>query len=202
MRYRANRTIFTWNLKSKLNSLVKISNTVLHDQRAYQNSITDIMVPWSVPRPHNPHNGLDPRNPALIIAGSDDPIISKTESRSNRRAQGCHITSPWCDVHGGDPASCAQYHQRPIWTGPTARVCSDNLMYCIAHCSVLIQRQIVCRKGEKLLWRCCYSTLDSPLLHARLLLFSTQIPKEKVWNCFYKIITFKLDKMPCHSVEP
>ncbi len=90
MRYRANRTRFKWNHKSKWHSLVKISNTVLRDQRTYQNSLTDRMTLWSIQRPFN---GLDWTNPALSVASSDHSIISKNQSRSNPVAQGCHITS-------------------------------------------------------------------------------------------------------------
>ncbi len=80
MRYRADRTRFKWNPKSEINSLVKIADTVLRDQSAYQNSLTDQMTPQSIPRPFN---GLDPTNPAHTMAGSDHPIISKNQSRSN-----------------------------------------------------------------------------------------------------------------------
>jgi hypothetical protein len=90
MRYRAIRTRFKWNPKSKLNSLVKISKTALPDQRAYQNSLPDQMTPRSVLQPLN---GLDLMKPALSVAVSDHPIISKNQSRSNRGPQGCHITS-------------------------------------------------------------------------------------------------------------
>ncbi len=90
MRYRANRTRFKWNHKSKQYSLIKVSNTVLRDQRAYQNSLTDRMTPWSV---QWPLNGLDSTNLALSVLGSDHPITSKNQSRSIRGTHGCHITS-------------------------------------------------------------------------------------------------------------
>jgi hypothetical protein len=99
--------------KIERNSQVQIFTdikTVLRDQRAYTTSLSDEMTPWSI---QQLFNKLDPTNHTLRVAGSDHPITSKNQSRSNRGTQGCHIRSRDVmvnkDLHHGH-----NVNQRPI----------------------------------------------------------------------------------------
>ncbi len=109
MRYRGFRTGFKRNHKSEY-LLVKISNTVLHDQNVYQTSLLDKLTPQSVQRHFN---WLYPTNPDLSVAGLGHPITSKNQSRSNHGFTGLSYHLTWCDVQRWDPASWARWISAP-----------------------------------------------------------------------------------------
>jgi hypothetical protein len=116
MRYRANRTRFKWNHKSKQYSLVKISKLYyVINVRIRTVSQTAALQLVRSNKSHPPRGRF----------GLPNHIKESIKIKPRGTRLSYHVT--WCDVLRGDPASWARYNQRPIWTGPIARIRSDRL---------------------------------------------------------------------------
>ncbi len=134
MRYRASRTRFKQNHKSELNSLVKISkhfitwSTCISEQSHRQNDAA--VSPAGLAALHGVRS--DESRPQRGRLGSPNHIKESIKIKPRGTGLSYHVI--WCGVQRGDPASWTQYNRHPIWTGPTARICSDNVIsfeYCI-----------------------------------------------------------------------